>query len=434
MSNIWNEEYETMPREEIKQLQLQKLKWVVRWVYERIPYYRKRFSESGVSPENIKKIEDIRKFPFISKDSLRENYPFDLFAVPMDKVVRIHSSSGTTGKPVVVGYTRGDLNTWSELVARIATAAGVKTGDVCQIAFGYGLFTGGFGLHYGLERIGATVVPVSAGQSERQIRIMKDFNSTALICTPSYALYLAEVAEKMGVTKDKLSLKIGLFGAEPWSENMRKEIEERLGLFATDNYGLTEAMGPGVAGECRERTGMHINEDHFLVEIINPETGQPVEVGEVGELVFTALSKEAFPVIRFRTRDLARLIDEPCACGRTFIKMERILGRTDDMLVVKGVNIFPSQVEQALLEIEGVEPHFQIVIDRKGHMDELEVRVEAEEAFFPDSMRKLVEFQKEIEKKLASVLGIRAKITLVEPKTIERTSGKAKKVIDKRTL
>lgn len=431
---IWNPEYETMSRQRLEEIQLQRLKWTLNWVYERVDWYRKKFDSIGFKPSHLKSLEDVKNLPFTTKHDLREGYPFSLFAVPLEQVVRIHSSSGTTGKPVVVGYTRGDLNTWAELVARIATAAGVQRGDVCQISFGYGLFTGGFGLHYGLERIGATVVPVSAGQSERQIQIMKDFGSTVLVCTPSYALHLAEIAEKMGFSKKDLNLRIGMFGAEPWSEGMRKEIEDRLGLIATDNYGLTEVMGPGVAGECQVRNGMHINEDHFLVEVIDPETLEPVEPGEVGELVFTTLTKEAFPVIRFRTRDLTRLIPEPCSCGRTFMRMEKVRGRTDDMIIVKGVNIFPSQVEAALVEIEGVEPHFQIIVDRKAHLDELEVMVEMNEKFVTDSMKKLVQFQKEVEAKLAQKLGIRAKVTLVEPRTIERTAGKAKRVIDKRQL
>lgn len=431
---IWNPEYETMPRAQLRELQEQRLRWTVRWAYERVPHYRQAFEEAGVTPADIQTIEDLQRLPFISKSELREHYPYGLFAVPLDQVVRIHSSSGTTGTPVVVGYTRGDLNTWAELVARIAVAAGVERGDVAQISFGYGLFTGGFGLHYGLERVGATVIPVSAGQTERQIRIMKDFGSTVLVCTPSYAMYLGETAEAMGVKPGDLKLRIGMFGAEPWSEGMRAEIEARLGLFATDNYGLTEVMGPGVAGECRERNGMHIAEDHFIVEVIDPELGTPVEPGEVGELVFTSLTKEAFPVIRFRTRDLTRLIPEPCPCGRTFVRMEKVRGRTDDMLIVRGVNIFPSQIEQALTEIEGVEPHFQVIVDRTGSLDELEVHVEIEERFLPDAMRKLVEFEKQVEDKLAAALGIRAKVKLVEPRSIERTEGKAKRVIDKRKL
>lgn len=432
--SIWNPEYETLPRKQLEELQLVRLRWTLNWVYERVEWYRKRFDDIGIKPSHLKTLKDIKNFPFITKGDLRDSYPFGMFAVPMEDVVRIHSSSGTTGTPVVVGYTRGDINTWSELVARIATAAGVVRGDVSQISFGYGLFTGGFGLHYGLERIGATIVPISGGQTERQIKIMKDFGTTVLVCTPSYALYLAEEAERMGVDKSELKLRVGMFGAEPWSEKMREEIEARLGLVATDNYGLTEVIGPGVAGECRERNGMHINEDHFLVEVINPETLEPVEPGEIGELVFTSLTKEAFPVVRFRTRDLSRLIPEPCPCGRTFYRMEKVKGRTDDMLIVRGVNIFPSQVEAALLEIEGVEPHFQIIVDRKAHLDELEVMVEMSERFLADSMRKIVEFQKEVEQRLAAKLGIRAKVTLVEPRTIERTAGKAKRVIDKRVL
>ncbi len=431
---IWNPDYECLPREKLREIQEQRLQWVVKWVYEQVPFYRKRFEESGVRPRDIKKLEDIVKLPFTTKDDLRENYPYGLFAVPLDRVVRIHSSSGTTGKPVVVGYTRGDLNTWAELTARIATAGGVTPSDVCQISFGYGLFTGGFGLHYGVERIGASVVPISAGNTERQIMIMKDFKTTALICTPSYALYIAEVGKEMGVDFSELPLRLGLFGAEPWSEGMRKEIEERLGISATDNYGLTEVMGPGVSGECEVKNGLHINEDHFLVEVVNPQTGEPLPPGEIGELVFTSLTKEAFPIIRYRTRDLSYLIDEPCPCGRTLIRMAKVRGRTDDMVVVRGVNVFPSQVEAVLTEIEGVEPHFQIIVDRKKALDVMEVWVEVSEEIFPDAMRKLVEFEKKVEERLQSVLGVKAKVKLVEPKTFARTAGKAKRVIDRRDI
>ena len=431
---IWNPDYECLLREKLREIQEQRLQWVVKWVYEQVPFYRKRFEESGVRPRDIKKLEDIVKLPFTTKDDLRENYPYGLFAVPLDRVVRIHSSSGTTGKPVVVGYTRGDLNTWAELTARIATAGGVTPSDVCQISFGYGLFTGGFGLHYGVERIGASVVPISAGNTERQIMIMKDFKTTALICTPSYELYIAEVGKEMGVDFSELPLRLGLFGAEPWSEGMRKEIEERLGISATDNYGLTEVMGPGVSGECEVKNGLHINEDHFLVEVVNPQTGEPLPPGEIGELVFTSLTKEAFPIIRYRTRDLSYLIDEPCPCGRTLIRMAKVRGRTDDMVVVRGVNVFPSQVEAVLTEIEGVEPHFQIIVDRKKALDVMEVWVEVSEEIFPDAMRKLVEFEKKVEERLQSVLGVKAKVKLVEPKTFARTAGKAKRVIDRRDI
>ncbi len=431
---IWNPEYECLKREELKELQKKRLQWSLRWAYERVPFYRRRFDELRIRPEDIKNFNDLKILPFTTKDDLRDNYPYGLFALNMEQVVRIHGSSGTTGKPIVVGYSRGDLSTWSELVARIATAGGVQPKDICQIAFAYGLFTGGFGLHQGLERIGATVIPASAGMTERQVQLMADFGTTVLVCTPSYALHIAEVGEKMGVDFHQLPLRVGLFGAEPWSENMRAEIERRLGIIATDNYGLTEIIGPGVAGECLHKNGLHINEDHFLVEVINPETEETLPPGEVGELVFTSLTKEAFPVIRFRTRDLSRLIEEPCPCGRTLARMERVRGRTDDMLIIRGVNVFPSQIEHALMEVEGVEPHYQIIVDRVGALDNLEIMVEVSEEVFPDAMRKLVEFEKKIENKLEQILGLRAKIKLVEPKTIERTSGKAKRVIDKRVL
>jgi phenylacetate-CoA ligase len=431
---IWNPEYEAMPRPKLEELQLARLKTSIKWAQEQVPFYREKFREAGVSYRDIKSLSDVAKFPFTTKDDLRDNYPYGLFALPLDQVVRIQSSSGTTGKPIVVGYSRGDINTWAELTARIAAAGGVSPSDVCQIAFGYGLFTGGFGLHYGLERIGATVIPVSAGNTERQIMIMKDFGTTALICTPSYALYISEVGKEMGIDWGAMPLKLGLFGAEPWSEELRKEIEERMKISATDNYGLTEVMGPGVSGECEVKHGLHVNEDHFIVEVINPETGENVEAGEVGELVFTSLTKEAFPIIRYRTRDLSFLLDEPCSCGRTFRRMAKVRGRTDDMIIVRGVNVFPSQVEAVLAEIEGVEPHFQIVVDRKKALDVLEVWVEISEDIFPDAMRKLVEFEKVIEEKLLNVLSIRAKVKLVEPKTIERTVGKAQHVVDKRVL
>lgn len=431
---IWNPEYETMPWPKLEELQLARLKTSIKWVQERVPFYREKFREAGVSYRDIKSLNDLTKFPFTTKDDLRDNYPYGMFALLLDQVVRIQSSSGTTGKPIVVGYSRGDINTWAELTARIATAGGVGSADVCQISFGYGLFTGGFGFHYGVERIGATVIPVSAGNTERQIMIMKDFGTTALICTPSYALYISEVGKEMGIDWETMPLKLGLFGAEPWSEELRKEIEERLKISATDNYGLTEVMGPGVSGECEFKHGLHVNEDHFIVEIINPETGENVEPGKVGELVFTSLTKEAFPIVRYRTRDLSYLMDEPCSCGRTFRRMAKVRGRTDDMIVVRGVNVFPSQVEAVLAEVEGVEPHFQIVVDRKKALDTLEVWVEISEDIFPDAMRKLVEFEKVIEEKLLNVLSIRAEVKLVEPKTIERTVGKAQHVVDKRVL
>ncbi len=432
---VFEPELECMPRDELRILQLYRLKKQLRRVYERQLPYRKKMEEAGITPEDVRSLEDVRHLPFTTKDDFRENYPYGLFAVDMEEIVRVHSSSGTTGKPTVVGYTKRDLETWATLTARVLAAGGVRSKDVVQIAFGYGLFTGGFGLHYGAEKLGATVIPVSSGQTKRQIMIMKDYGTTALVCTPSYALHIAEVLEEMGLGPDDLKLRVGLFGAEPWTESMRQEIEKRLGVDATDNYGLSEVMGPGVSGECIEaKSGLHIFEDHFYAEVIDPETGEPLPEGEWGELVITTLTKEGLPLIRYRTRDITRLYYEECPCGRTFIKMAKPSGRTDDMLIIRGVNIFPSQVEEALLEIEGVSPHFQIVVDRKGYLDEMEVWVEASERLFFDSMRKQKELLDKITEHLQQSLGVKVKVKLVEPKTLERTTGKAKKVIDRRDL
>ena len=432
---VFEPELECMPRDELRILQLYRLKKQLRRVYERQLPYRKKMEEAGITPEDVRSLEDVRHLPFTTKDDFRENYPYGLFAVDMEEIVRVHSSSGTTGKPTVVGYTKGDLETWATLTARVLAAGGVRSKDVVQIAFGYGLFTGGFGLHYGAEKLGATVIPVSSGQTKRQIMIMKDYGTTALVCTPSYALHIAEALEEMGLGPDDLKLRVGLFGAEPWTESMRQEIEKRLGVDATDNYGLSEVMGPGVSGECIEaKSGLHIFEDHFYAEVIDPETGEPLSEGEWGELVITTLTKEGLPLIRYRTRDITRLYYEECPCGRTFIKMAKPSGRTDDMLIIRGVNIFPSQVEEALLEIEGVSPHFQIVVDRKGYLDEMEVWVEASERLFFDSMRKQKELLDKITEHLQQSLGVKVKVKLVEPKTLERTTGKAKKVIDRRDL
>jgi phenylacetate-CoA ligase len=432
MGRIWNPEYEQMPREKLKELQLQRLQWVVKWAYERVPAYKQKFDAAGIKPKDIRSLDDLTILPFTTKDELKEDYPYGFFALPMSKIVRIHSTSGTTGTPVVVGYSRGDLNTWAELVARLVTAAGVTEDDLAQVSFGYGMFTGGFGLHYGLERVGAAVLPASTGNTERQIQIMRDFGTTVLIGTPTYALHLAEVAATMKIDITKLPLRIGMFGSEPWSEGMRQEIQQSMGILATDNYGLTEVMGPGVAGECENQSGLHFNEDHFIPEIIDPETGQTVGPGEKGEIVITTLTKEGYPMIRYRTRDLSYLIDEPCPCGRTLIKMARVLGRTDDMLIIKGVNVFPSQIEQVLTEVEGVVPQYQIILKKKGVMDDIEVNVEVREDVFPDAMRKLVEFEREIESRLQTVLGIFVKVKLVEPKSIERTGGKAQRIVDRR--
>jgi phenylacetate-CoA ligase len=423
-----------MDREEREQLQLERLQATLNRVYAHVPFYRKRFDAMGISPEDVTSLADLSRLPFTTKEDLRDNYPYGLFAVPMREVVRVHASSGTTGAPTVVGYTRNDIKTWSNLVARILAAGGVTKDDVVQIAFGYGLFTGAFGLHYGAERLGASVIPTSSGNTARQIKVMMDFKTTALVSTPSYALLIGDTLREMGIPVSALSLKYGLFGAEPWSDAMRQEIEDKLGIVATDNYGLSEIIGPGVSGECLERRGLHINEDHFLVETVNPETLQPVPPGETGELVITTLTKEAFPMIRYRTRDLTCMLPGECPCGRTGRRMSRVMGRTDDMLIIKGVNVFPSQIEAVLFEIEGTEPHYQIVVDRKGAMDEATVLVEAAETIFFDQMRRQREMVERIEKRLAQELGISVQVKLVEKKTLQRFEGKAQRVIDHRKL
>ena len=430
----WEPEFESMDKEELEQLQLERLEATLNRVYMNVPFYRRKFDELGIDTDSIRSFEDIRRLPFTTKDDLRNNYPYGLFAVPLREVVRIHASSGTTGMSTVVGYTKNDLKTWANLVARVLTAGGITKDDVIQIAFGYGLFTGGFGLHYGAERIGASVIPISSGNTSRQIKIMQDFRTTALVCTPSYALLIAETIKEMGINVNSLALKHGLFGAEPWSEAMRNEIQSKLKITATDNYGLSEVMGPGVAGECLERNGLHINEDHFLVELIDPQTLEPAQPGEIGELVITTLTKEAFPVIRYRTRDLTRLLPDACPCGRRFRKMSRILGRTDDMLIIKGVNVFPQQIEAVLFDIEGTEPHYQIIVDRKGPLDTVAVHVEVSEAIFFDEMKKQSELVELIKRRLASELGIGVDVKLVEKKALERSEGKAKRVVDLRKL
>jgi phenylacetate-CoA ligase len=430
----WEQDKECMSRDELRQLQLERLESTLNRVYLNVPFYRKKFDALGIDPDEFRSMEDLRRLPFTTKDDLRDNYPYGLFAVPLREVVRIHASSGTTGMSTVVGYTKNDIKTWSNLVARVLTAGGLTKDDVIQIAFGYGLFTGGFGLHYGAERIGASVIPISSGNTKRQIKIMQDFKTTALVCTPSYAMLIAETIKEMGINVNSLSLKYGLFGAEPWSEKMRLEIETKLKITATDNYGLSEVMGPGVAGECLQKSGLHINEDHFLVEVIDPETLEPLPEGEAGELVVTTLTKEAFPVIRFRTRDLTRLITEPCPCGRTLAKMGRVMGRTDDMLIIKGVNVFPSQIEAVLFEIEGTEPHYQIIIDREGSLDDVTVLVEVSESIFFDEMKKQSELIDLIKRRLTVELGISVEVKLVEKKSLTRSEGKALRVIDKRML
>jgi phenylacetate-CoA ligase len=430
----WEGEKECIGREALKQLQLERLQSTVLRVYMNVPFYRKKFDELGIDPDAFRSLEDLSKLPFTSKDDLRMSYPYGMFAVPLREVVRVQTSSGTTGMPTAVGYTRNDIKNWSNLAARILVAGGVTQNDIVQIAFDYGLFTGALGLHYGAERVGASVIPISSVNTRRQLQIMQDFKTTALMCTPGYALSIASTIMEMGINVNSLSLKYGLFGAEPWSEAMRHELQEKLKIVATDNYGLSEVMSPGVAGECPERKGLHINEDHFLVEVVDPETLQPFPEGKTGELVITTLTKEAFPVIRFRTRDLTSLIAEPCPCGRTLVRMNKVLGRTDDMIKIRGITIFPSQIESVLFEIEGTEPHYQIILERKAAVDELTVLVEVSESMFFDQVRKQKDFIERIKSKLASELGISVEVKPVEKQTLERSGGKAKKVVDKRTF
>jgi len=431
----WNKEIETMPREKLRELQLERLKKIVKYAYGRVPYYRKKFDEVGLKPEDIKSLEDIRYIPFTSKADLREVYPFGMFAVPLSEIVEIHSSSGTTGKPVVMGYTRGDLEVWKEVMARSLTMIGVTKDDIIQIAYGYGLFTGGLGFHYGALTIGATIVPTSAGNTRRQIELMRDFGTTVLCCTPSYALYLAEYAkDEMGIDPSTLKLRAGSFGAEMWTEEMRREIERRFGIKAYNVYGLTEIIGPGVAHECEEQNGLHLQEDHFYPEIIDPETGEPLPEGERGELVLTTLTKEGVPMLRFRTRDITAFVKGECPCGRTSIRIERIRGRTDDMIKVRGVMLFPYQIEKAILEVQGVEPHYQIILTRPHHLDEIEVQVEMSKEIFSDEVKEIEALRRRLEKRIEETVGIRVKVTLVEPKSLPRSEGKAKRVIDKRGL
>jgi phenylacetate-CoA ligase len=401
-------------------------------IHERVPFYRSGLDDAGFQPGDLSSLDDLRRLPFTDKSDFRDNYPCGLFAAPMSEVVEIHSSSGTTGKPVVGGFTRADLETWAELVCRLAVAVGVHERDVAQIAFGYGMFTGGFGLHYGLQRAGATVLPVSAGNTARQLQIMRDFGTTVLVATPSYALYLGEVVQKREVPLDELRLRLGLFGAEACSEEMRARIESRLPIAGTDNYGLTEIIGPGVAGECECRAGMHVAEDHFIVECLDPSTGVPVADGEVGELVFSSITRECSPVLRYRTRDLSTLTHEPCACGRTLARMGKVVGRTDDMFIISGVNVFPSAIESVLFAIEGIEPFYQIVLEREGSLDTFEVHVEVTDALFDGWMDDLRAFERRVTEELRSALLVRPRVKLVEPGTLERSEGKSRRVIDHR--
>lgn len=432
MERYWNENMECATKDEMKALQSFRLSQTVRRVYNNVPYYRERMEKAGITPDDIHNVEDLKKLPFTMKQDLRDTYPYGLFAVPMEDVVRVHASSGTTGKQIVVGYTQHDLDVWSECCARALTAAGATNKDFMHVSYGYGLFTGGLGLHGGAEKVGMTVIPVSTGNTNRQINIIKDFGSTYICCTPSYALYLAETMKEMGITKDDIKLKAGLFGAEPWTEEMRREIEEKLGLKAMDIYGLTEIIGPGVAFECSEQSGMHINEDHFIAETIDPDTGEVLPEGSQGEIVFTCISKEAFPLLRYRTRDIGILKREKCSCGRTLIKMMKPAGRSDDMLIIRGVNVFPSQIESVLLQLGNTAPYYQLIVDRVNNTDTLEIQVEISPEMFSDTVKSLEDQEKIIKSAVESTLGIAAKIRLVEPKTIQRTEGKAIRVIDKR--
>jgi len=432
---FWNRDVECLPRPELEQLQVERLRRTVARAIERVPLYRQRLTEAGIKPEDMTSLDDLRRLPFTTKDDLRDTFPFGMFAVPMEQVVRIHASSGTTGKQTVVGYTRGDLGVWSEVMARTLGAGGTRAGDRVQNAYGYGLFTGGLGIHYGAETVGASVIPISGGQTKRQVQIMQDFGTTVLCCTPSYALVIAEAGMEMGLDLSKLGLRVGFFGAEPWTEGMRAEIEAKLAIDALDIYGLSEIIGPGVAYECLEKSGLHIAEDHFLPEVIDPESCEPVGPGECGELVFTSLTKEALPLIRYRTRDLTVLNPEPCACGRSCRRMLRVTGRSDDMLIIRGVNVFPSQIESVIVGIEGVAPHYLLVVDRKpGKMDELEVWIEISENLFSDEMKELEKLEQVVRAEIESTLGISVRVKLVEPKSIARSEGKAKRVVDRREL
>ncbi|NLK73273.1 MAG: phenylacetate--CoA ligase [Clostridiales bacterium] len=431
---IWNPHYECMDREEMRAVQSKRLCDTVDRVYHNVPFYRNKMQQLGLEPGDIKSIDDISKLPFTTKQDLRDNYPFGLFAVPKSEIVRVHASSGTTGKPTVVGYSRKDIGIFSEVVARSLYAAGASRDDIIQVAYGYGLFTGGLGLHYGAEKIGATVIPISGGNTQKQLQLMQDFESTVIACTPSYALYLAEAMDESGISPDSLSLKIGVFGAEPWTEEMRHKIEKNLNIKAYDIYGLSEIMGPGVANDCIYQNGLHIWEDHFIPEIISPDTLTPLEQGQIGELVFTTITKEALPLLRYRTRDLTRLNYDKCQCGRTAVRMEKCTGRSDDMIIIRGVNVFPSQVESVLLEIGETKPHYLLIVERENSLDTLEIWVEVDDYYFSDEIGKLEGLTKKIKHAVESTLGISVKIKLVEPKTIQRSEGKAKRVIDKRNI
>jgi phenylacetate-CoA ligase len=429
---MFQPELETMPREELEALQLERLRALLSRVYANVPLYRRKFDDAGFRPGDLTSLDDLRNVPFTVKDDMRSAYPFGMFAVPLHDIVRVHSSSGTTGQITVVGYTKGDIDRWADLMARTYASAGATADDVIQVSYGYGLFTGGLGAHYGSERLGALTIPVSGGNTSRQVQVLKDFGVTALACTPSYALLIAETAASMGIDVRELPLKIGVFGAEPWSEAMRTQIEDALGITAIDIYGLSEVMGPGVASECVNKCGLHVFEDHFLIEIVDPVTLQPLPDGETGEVVFTTLTKEGIPVVRYRTRDISRIVPGECGCGRTFRRMQRVTGRTDDMLIIRGVNVYPSQIEQVLMGIPGVAPHYQVVLAKKGSMDTVEVQVEVGPDFAFDEIRALESLQRRVAGAIASSLAVSVDVRLVEPRTIQRSEGKAKRVVDLR--
>ena len=431
---IWNPNKECMPREQMRELQGKRLCKLVQYVYHNVPFYRHKMQEMDLTPDDIREIEDITKLPFTTKQDLRDNYPYGLMAAPLSEVVRVHASSGTTGNPTIVGYTRRDLSIWSEVMSRCLSAYGVTREDTFSVSYGYGLFTGGLGAHYGVENLGATVIPASTGNTEKHVRLIRDLHITGIACTPSYALYLAEVVERMGIRKEELGLRIGAFGAEPWTENMRQEIQSRLGLKGYNIYGLSEIMGPGVSYECQEQYGSHINEDHFYPEIIDPVTCQNLPYGTQGELVFTTLTKEGMPLLRYRTKDLTSLIAAPCPCGRTSVRMTPIMGRSDDMLIIRGINVFPSQVESVILGMKEFEPQYLLVVDRKNNLDTLEVQVEVRRDFFSDDIGSMLKLKKTLSDRLKSVLSISAEVKLVEPNSIARSQGKSKRVIDNRVL
>jgi phenylacetate-CoA ligase len=431
---IWDAEHETMSRAALQGLQLQRLQCQVAKVYDKVPFYRQALQAKRLMPGDIRSLADLCKLPFTFKRDFRDNYPLGLAAVPTEQIVRLHASSGTTGKPTVVPYTAGDVDLWTEVMARTLTAAGVSKHDVVHNAYGYGLFTGGLGFHYGAERVGATVIPVSGGQTKRQIMLIQDLGSTVLCCTPSYALYLTEVAAEMGVDLHDTKLRVGIFGAEPWTQRMREEVEAKTGLLAIDIYGLSEVIGPGVSVECEHQAGLHIFEDHFLPEIVDPESGEPLPYGERGELVLTTLTKEALPVIRYRTGDITALHPERCACGRTLVRMDKISGRTDDMLIVRGINVFPSQIETVLLQVEGIQPHYLIIVDRQHTLDDLELWVEVSDEIFGDEIARMQTLEQALRNELHNALGIAARVKLVEPRSIQRSEGKAKRVIDRRQV